>query len=137
MVAMKSMKMTKAERDATEGADGMPGNGSQRDGVPLQLDHDHIMKLGMKGPLPHGTKVEMGGHGEVTESGTHEVDGEPRHHMTITMTRAGVEPQETATDRRDDLRADIEKASKVADRVATQETGRSGRQEPERAGGKA
>ena len=83
---------------------------TQRDGVPMRLEHDHIMKLGLKGPLPHGTKVEMGGHGEVTESGTHEVDGEPRHHMTITMTRAGVEPQETASDRRDDLRADIEKA---------------------------
>ena len=137
MVAMKSMRQTKAERDASEG-DGMPGNGSQRDGVPLRLEHDHIKKLGLDGPLPHGTKIEMGGHGEVTESGTHEdVDGEPRHHMTITMTRAGVEPQETASDKRDDLRADIEKASKVADRVATKDSGRSGKQEPERAGGKA
>lgn len=127
MVAMRSMRQTKAERDATEDGDGMMGNGSQRDGVPMRLEHDHIMKLGMKGPLPHGTKVEMGGHGEVTESGTHEVDGEPRHHMTITMTRAGVEPQETATDRRDDLRADIEKASKVADRDVRKDAASGGR----------
>src|SRR5580698_2903490 len=110
MVAMKSMKMSKAERDASEG-DGMTGNGSQRDGVPVRLEHDHIVKLGLDGPLPHGTKVEMDGHGEVTESGTHEIDGEPRHHMTVTMTGAGIEPNETATGRREGLKGDIERAA--------------------------
>lgn len=110
MVAMKSMRQTKAERAAGE-ADGMMGNGSQRDGVPMRLEHDHIVKLGLDRPLPHGTKVEVGGHGEVTESGTHEIDGEPRHHMTVTLMRAGVEPQETAADRREDLREDVARAA--------------------------
>jgi hypothetical protein len=137
MVAMRSMKMTKAERDASEG-DGMMGNGSQRDGVPVRLDHDHIVKLGLDGPLPHGTKVEMGGHGEVTESGTHEdVDGEPRHHMTITMTRAGVEPQETASDRRDDLKGDVARAADATARKDAAAGGRADRKIPEERGGKA
>ncbi len=110
MVAMRNMKPTKSERDAAD-ADGMPGNGSQRDGVPVRLEHDHIVKLGLSGPMAHGTKVEIGGHGEVTESGTHEIDGEPRHHMTVTLTRAGVEQKETAADRRADLRNDVESAA--------------------------
>lgn len=137
MVSMRSMKPTKAERDASEG-DGMMGNGSQPDGVPVRLEHDHIVKMGLNGPLPHGTKVEMGGHGEVTESGTREdMDGEPRHHMTIMMTRAGLEPQETASDKRDDMKGDIERA---ADSVARKDAGAGGRADrkiPEKADGKA
>lgn len=136
MVAMRSMRMTKAERDASEG-DGMMGNGSQRDGVPVRLEHDHIVKLGLDGPLPHGTKVEMGGHGEVTDSGTHEVDGEPRHHMTVTMTRAGLEPQETASDRRDDLKGDVEKAADSVVRKDASAGGRADRKIPEEREGKA
>jgi hypothetical protein len=136
VVAMKSMKMTKAERDASEG-DGMLGNGSQRDGVPVRLEHDHIVKLGLDGPLPHGTKVEMGGHGEVTESGTHEIDGEPRHHMTVTMTRAGIEPNETATDRREGLKGDIERAADSVVRKDASAGGRADRKIAERPDGKA
>jgi hypothetical protein len=84
--------------------------------------------MGLDGPLPHGTKVEMGGHGEVTESGTREdMDGEPRHHMTIMMTRAGIEPQETADDKRDDLRADVEKASRAADSGVRRDASAGGR----------
>lgn len=124
MVALKSMKPTAAERKASEG-DGMPGNGSRPEGVPVRLEHDHIVKMGLDGPLPHGTKVEMGGHGEVTESGTREdMDGQPRHHMTIMMSRAGIEPQETAGDKRDDIKGDVERA---ADSVGKRDAGAGGR----------
>lgn len=149
MVAMKNMRRTAAERDTETKALGMPGDGAERKGVPpehddveVRLEHHHIQKLfgDAAGPLPHGTKVEFGGHGEVGESGTREGygDAEPRHHMTIRLRRAGVEPQETASDRRDDLRADVEKASAAADRggrKTASEGGRADRQIPEKKDG--
>lgn len=110
MVKMVSLKQTKADRkhgDDPMGA--VPSN--EPDGLPVRLEHHHIMKM-MGNPLPHGSKVEFGGRGEVTETGTHDTPDGPRHHMTITLHRAGVEPtDETPEEARQGLRGDLEKAA--------------------------
>lgn len=129
MVTMTNMRRTAAERKTENGGDGMPDSGSgrpaSRDDVEVRLEHHHIQKLGLDGPLPHGTKVEFGGHGEVADSGTTEgySDGEPRHHMTIRLRRAGVDAAERPDDRRGELRGDIQEA---ADKVASKDAGTGG-----------
>lgn len=130
MVALKSMRRTAAEKKATEG-DGMPGNGSARDGVEVRLEHEHIKKLGMDGPLPSGTAVEFAGKGEVGDSGSNVgTDGEPRHHMTLVVHRAGVEAEQTPVEAGADLRGEIKKntdasESKAADREAARGAARA------------
>jgi hypothetical protein len=131
MVAMKSMRRTAAEKKASDDGSGMPGNGSARDGVEVRLEHEHIKKLGMDGPLPSGTGVEFGGKGEVADSGTHVgSDGEPRHHMTLIVHRAGVEADQTPVEKSADLRGEITKntnasESKAADRDANRMASRT------------
>ena len=109
----------------------MPGNGSARDGVEIRLEHEHMKKLGMDGPLPSGTPVEFAGKGEVGDSGTHMgADGEPRHHMTLMVHRAGVEADQTPVQAGADLRGEIKKntdasESKAADRDAARGAART------------
>jgi hypothetical protein len=122
MVAMANMRRTAAERKA-EGDDheiataSSPARPPEKDDIEVRLEHHHIQKLGLKGPLPHGTKVSFAGDGEVADSGTREGydDAEPRHHMTIRLRRAGVDASESADARRGDVRGDVEAA---ADAVA-------------------
>lgn len=132
MLTMTNMRRTAAERKAENDGDGMPGSGSgrpaappERDDVEVRLEHHHIQKLGLDGPLPHGTKVEFGGHGEVADSGTTEgyLNGAPHHHMTIRLRRAGVDQGDRPDDRRGELRGDIQEA---ADRVASKDAGSGG-----------
>lgn len=131
MVKMVTMKRTAADKGAEGDALGMPGRGTDRDGVRVNLDHDHIQSMKMDAPLPHGTKVEFGGKGEVVESGTHEGPDGPRHHMTILLKRAGVDHAEDGPEeRREGLRGDIESAAKQkmqgnasADRKVPEKTG--------------
>ena len=53
---------------------------------------EHIRALKMDTPLSHGTEVEFHGVGHVSDSSSHEdMEGEPRHSMTITLHRAGME----------------------------------------------
>lgn len=121
-VIMKNMRRSASERDAEDTSGGMPGGGSSPDGAPperddveLRLEHHHLEKIGLM-PLAHGTKVEFGGHGEVADTGTTEgySDGEPRHHMTIRLRRAGVDQTDTRSDRRSDLKGDLTKAVEAA-----------------------
>lgn len=143
MVAMKNMRRTAAERTAERKADGMIGDGAARpeppehDDVEVRLEHHHVQKLFGSGPLPHGTAVEFGGHGEVADSGTREgyADAEPRHHMTIRLRRAGVEARDT--DRREDIKGDVERAADAVAKKDAAAGGRADRKITEKTGGKA
>ena len=80
-------------------------------GVRVHLAHHELNSMKLDGPLKHGTKVSFHGEGMVHESGTHDDGGEPRHHMTLVLHRAGVdydEDEDTAT--RGNLRGDLTKA---------------------------
>lgn len=144
VVPMKNMRRTTAEREAEDEAGGRLGNGSQpsgappeRDDVEVRLEHHHLQKMGLT-PLPHGTKVEFGGHGEVADTGTTEgySDGEPRHHMTIRLRRAGVDPMESKADRRDELKDTLTKTVDAAAAKDASAGGRADRKIPEMADGK-
>lgn len=149
-MALKSMRRTKPERDAESKADGMPGDGAarpaamppERDDIDMRLEHHHIQKLGLDGPLPHGTPVRFHGEGEVGDSGTHESDGgEPRHHMTIRLSRAGVEHDAPKGDEaggalRDELKKNTDASeAKTANRDAARGRERTGGKVAEKVGG--
>lgn len=134
MVAMKNMRRTAEDRDAEMKAGGeVSSAGAQKprpeaDDVEVRLEHHHLAKLGLD-PMPNGTKIEFGGHGEIADTGTREdYDGEPRNHMTLRLRRAGMEPKESADTRREDVRGDVERAVEAA--------GRDGAKIMEKAGGK-
>lgn len=125
MVAVANMRRTAAERKAENESDGAisenasrPTSPPERDDIEIRLEHHHIKALGLDGPLPHGTKVDFAGDGEVADSGTREAyaDGKPQHHMTIRLRRAGVEAGERPDAKRAGIRGDIEDA---ADKVAS------------------
>jgi hypothetical protein len=147
MAGMKSMRRTKSERDAQTKGDGetaaSPARPPERDDVEVRLDHHHIEKLGLDGPLPHGTPIRFHGEGEVADSGTTEgySDGEPRHHMTVRMSRAALEHDAPKGDEtRGDIRAELAKntdasEAKRADRDASRSAAKGGAKEPEKVGG--
>ena len=108
MVKMVALKDTKADKKHGDDPEGPVPPGNE---LLVHLHHDHLKKMG--GPLPHGTRVEFGGNGEVTEVGTHDTPDGPRHHMTIKLHHAGVEAEDDNPDnRRSGLRGDIEAAAK-------------------------
>lgn len=127
MAGMKSMRRTKAEREAQTKGDAYPvGPKSspmppEKDDIELRLEHHHIKNLGLDGPLPHGTRVSFHGEGEVGDSGTHEgyADAEPRHHMTIRLERAGMDHDEGELDKRkDDIRTELKKNTDASEAKA-------------------
>lgn len=116
MVKMHSMKKTAAERKAEDKVgEGTisPHEYAEPEGIEIHVHHDHLKKLGLDGPLPHGTKVSFGGEGEVTGSESSESYGKPgevRHRMVLRLHKAGVEPEESddGNAKRDELRRQIE-----------------------------
>lgn len=115
-MALKNMRRSATERktngDDRFGAEASP-HPPERDDVEVRLEHHHIEKLGLNGPLPHGTKVQFTGEGEVADSGTQEgySDAEPRHHMTLRLRRAGMEQEGNSDERHKDVRGDVERAA--------------------------
>ena len=91
------------------------------DGPTLHLSHEHIRALKMDTPLSHGTEVEFHGVGHVSDSSSHEdMEGEPRHSMTITLHRAGMEHESDEAEAGGGLRKEL------ADRVAADDKRRGG-----------
>ena len=121
---MKSMVLKGAEKSATDDADGEPATYQPgKEGIELTLENHHIKQLGMDHPMPVGTKVSMQHEGEVTESSSRtDDDGNPVHHMRLTMHRAGIDGDE---DRGGDLRIGIkELADKQEGSRANKDAGR-------------
>jgi hypothetical protein len=113
-VALKNMRRTAAERKSDSPDDGPASTRvPEHDDVEVQLQHHHIEKLGLKGPLPHGTKIQFTGEGEIADSGTREgySDAEPQHHMTLRLRRAELDQGNGADERRKDVRGDVERAA--------------------------
>jgi hypothetical protein len=104
------MKLSSVKPKGKDTDDGMPG----RSGPTIHLSHDHMKAMGMDTPLSHGTEVHFEGHGHVSDVSSHEgMDGgEPSHHMTITLHKAGMEHDEPAAPGgglRDELKKNTDK----------------------------
>ena len=103
MTAMKSMKMTAAEKKADTHVDTStdwehPGS----DGIEIRIEPHHAEKLGLNGPLPVGHQVELHCKGEVTES--HATGS--GHRLTVRLHHASAEHDApTAGSLRDEIKA--------------------------------
>lgn len=143
---MKSMRRTAAERKAdNESRGGLSGSGDapEHDDIYVRLEPHHIRKLGLDGPLPHGTAITLHGEGEVGNQSTEEgySDAEPRHRMTLRLSRAALTHEEAPDEPRNGLRAELDRNTKdaevrAADRAARRDTakGRDGDKVPEAKG---
>lgn len=152
MAAMKSMRRTKTEREASDKAMGMPGAGSGRpapalppdeDDVKVRLEPHHVAKLFGDMPPAHGTKISFAGDGHVTYVGSHnDMSGQPQHNITISLHRASADADQMPVEKGAELRSQIKdnmgkSEAKAADREAAKATARgaAGAKAPEKVDG--
>lgn len=107
MVKMVSLKCTDADYRAESNALGIPGTLNGPDAFDVHMDHHHLKKLGLDGPLPHGHEITLHAKGELVGSHMHDVDGEPRNSATFRFHHAGVEHEAPTGDGHSDIRQDL------------------------------
>lgn len=107
MVKMVSLRRTAADRAESSDALGIPGNVDGPDSFDVHMDHNHLKKLGLDMPLPHGHEITLHAKGELVSSHMHDVDGEPRHSATFRFSHAGVEHEAPSGDGHSDIREDL------------------------------
>lgn len=117
MVKMVSLKKSAADRRAEKDALGttdVPSVPAEDEGVSVNLDHHHLMNMGVGGGMKSGHKVELHGTGTVERSETRSTKDGERHSATIRLHRGALEhePDEPrdGDERRTQLRGDLEKA---------------------------
>jgi hypothetical protein len=137
MVNMVSLKKSVADRRAEKDALGSPETISadsrpEDEGISVNLDHHHLMKMGVGGGMKSGHKVEFGGTGTVERSETRSTPEGERHSATIRLNRGGMEHEgEEKAEERGEIKTEIMSAHDKAeqgrvDREAKKKSGASG-----------
>ena len=137
MVKMVSIKKNSADKRAEKDAMGtrdILSVPAEDEGISVNLDHHHLMKMGVGGALKSGHKVELSGRGTVESSETRTGKDGERHSARLRLSHMGLDHDTPAEEGKSELRGEIEREhtnaeSKRADRDATKETakGRSDR----------
>lgn len=112
MVKMVKLEKSAADKRADKDADGSPkivDVPDEHSGVTVNLDHHHLMKMGVEGGLKAGDKVEMPMRGHVIRSESRSTDDGEKHSATLHMTHGGMDWEGSKEDERQDLRGEIAK----------------------------
>jgi hypothetical protein len=122
MVKMVSLKKSPADRRAEKDALGshdIPSVPAEDEGVSVNLDHHHLMKMGVGGGMKSGHKVKLEGEGTVERSETRSTPEGERHSATIRLHRGGIEHEgEEKAEERGEIRTEIQKATAGSERAA-------------------
>lgn len=142
MVKMVSLKKSSADRAADKEAMGSPAlatDSPDSQGISVNLEHHHLMKMGVGGGMKSGHKVEFGGTGTVERSETRSTPEGERHSATIRLNRGGLEHQgDEKAEERGEIKTELQnavagsersRADKDAKRVDRK--GQSGKKEAE------
>jgi hypothetical protein len=113
---MVSLKKSAADRRAEKDALGEPGLATipeEDEGVRVNLDHHHLMKMGVGGGMKSGHKVDFSGSGSVERSETRSTPQGERHSATIRLNRGGIEHEGDKAggdEDRQSIKGDLEKS---------------------------
>lgn len=115
MVNMVELARTKDERDAEKkaGTGNAADPGSYDDTVHVHLADHHLKKLGLHGNVEAGHEIHIHARGKVSHSSTDkEVGDKKTKRLTLQLTHMGVADKPDHEDTRDEIRSDIEKATR-------------------------
>jgi hypothetical protein len=111
----KSLKETKADREARDDALGMPGEIESSPGADLHLEGHHLDKMGLPHDLPHGHKVELHFKGHVHRTDNSEGPEGEHHRMHVKLTEGKVHKGGDLEEKQSSLREDLEKGHKESE----------------------
>jgi hypothetical protein len=128
MVKMSNLRRTavdvKAEKSALGEKKGSDSPSAyvppEDDGARFELEHHHLMKMGLGGNLKSGDEMEFHGKGTVEKSETRSSPEGDRHSATVRFHHGGVDGEFKSGDgeERKALRSDLEKAHGKAEERA-------------------
>jgi hypothetical protein len=137
MVKMVSLKKSSADRRAEKDALGsptVPYVPAEDQGVTVNLDHHHLMNMGVEGGMKSGHKVDFHGTGTVERSETRSTPEGDKHSATLRLHRGAIEHEpEEKEEEKGEIRTEISKAHDKAeqskmDREAKAKSGKSGKE---------
>lgn len=116
MTAMKNLRRTAADVKAEKSALGKDSEHAyvppEDDGARFELEHHHLMKMGLGGKLKSGQEMEFRGKGTVERSETKSGPDGERHSATVRFHHGAADGEFKSGDgeERMALRSDLEKA---------------------------
>lgn len=146
MAKMSNLRRTAADVKADKAAAG-GGKGEatayvppEDDGARFELEHHHLMKMGLGGSLKSGDGVDFTGKGTVEKSETRSLPEGDRHSVTIRFHKGGIDDAGAKDVSRDNtgksLRSEIEQVHGKSEEGASLKSARSDSKIAEQAGGK-
>lgn len=135
MTKMVSLKKSAADRRAEKDAMGsrdVVSVPAENEGVTVNLDHHHLMNMGVGGGMKSGHKVSFNGTGTVERSESRSTPEGERHSATLRLDRGGIEHEgDEAEEERGEIKTEIMSAHDKAeqgrvDREAKAKSGKSG-----------
>ncbi len=113
MSKMVSLKRPKSDKQETAGVPKNDFVHPEDEGVAVNLDHHHLMKLKggdgapIAGKMKSGHRVSFSGEGTVERSETRSGKDGERHSATLRLHKGAIEHEPDADDEREDLRTEI------------------------------
>jgi hypothetical protein len=135
MVKMVSLKKSAADRRAEKDALGskdVPYVPAEDKGVMVNLDHHHLMNMGVGGGMKSGHKVTFHGTGTVERSESRSTPQGEKHSATLRLDRGGIEHEPAeGEEERGEIKTEIMSAHDKSeqsriDREAKKKSGASG-----------
>lgn len=120
MVKMVSLKKSAADRRAEKDAMGSSDVVSvpaENEGVTVNLDHHHLMNMGVGGGMKSGHKVAFNGTGTVERSETRSGKDGDRHSATLRLDKGGMEHEGDKAEPRAELKGELRKAVEGSERA--------------------
>lgn len=101
---LSDVRRTEAELKRHEAEDRARWSSVERQGIHVNVDHDHLRKMGHKTPPKVGSHVELHAKARVKHVRTHHDEhGHPRHHVELEITHAAMKPHDGKRDIKDVL----------------------------------
>ncbi len=115
MSKMVSLKRPKSDKQETSGVSPKDFVNPEDEGVAVNLQHHHLMKLKgtdgqpLAGKMKSGNRVSFSGEGTVERSESRSGKDGERHSATLRLHKGAIEHEPDADDERGDLRTEIAK----------------------------
>lgn len=130
-MAMVDMKRSKQEREKNSPS-AMPSKGDEYGyGLNVELDHDHLKKLGIKKLPKAGAVLHLRAHAHVRNTSEHnDEDGKPRRSVSLQLRKMELQAEQRAASEPDIQEGKLRGAKAAMDKALDAQEGKKGAAKP-------
>lgn len=124
-MALVDLKRSKAQQEKNSPTLAGKSGEDYGYGLNVNLDHDHLQKLGIKTLPKPGTVLHLRAHAHVRDTSEHtDEDGKPRRHVNLQLRKMELKAEQRAADEPDVQEGNLRGAKAAMDQALDEQEGK-------------